>query len=73
MGELSLYGLSVRVSAKPEDDLVLIYADPVLEDLKRLVASEGDKLLELVQSLIWECSGNLVTFYHLPSMYTVFQ
>lgn len=48
-------GLCVRVWARPEDDLVLIYAEPGLEDLSRLLADE--KLVDLVTSLMWESSG----------------
>jgi hypothetical protein len=33
----SLSGLCVRVWCRPEHDLVLIYAEPLLEDLTRLL------------------------------------
>ncbi len=54
-----LNGLCLRVWVRPEQDLVLIYADPVLEDLKRLLAScdNSHHLLEVVKTLIWELSG----------------
>ena len=54
-----LSGLSIRVWLNPEKDVVLIYADPVLEDLKLLLASENDRLLEDVKSLIWDLAGTV--------------
>ena len=59
MAEEPLSGLSIRVWLNPEQDVVLIYADPVLEDLKLLLASEDDRLLEDVKSLIWNLAGTV--------------
>ena len=59
MVDQSLNSLCIRVIARPEQDVVLIYADPVLEDLKLLLASENDRLLEDVKSLIWDLAGTV--------------
>ena len=59
MADEPLSGLSIRVWLNPEQDVVLIYADPVLEDLKLLLASENDRLLEDVKSLIWDLAGTV--------------
>ena len=59
MVDQSLNSLCIRVIARPEQDVVLIYADPVLEDLKLLLASEDDRLLEDVKSLIWNLAGTV--------------
>ena len=59
MADEPLSGLSIRVWLNPEQDVVLIYADPVLEDLKLLLASENDRLLEDVKSLIWDLAGSV--------------
>ena len=59
MADEPLSGLSIRVWLNPEQDVVLIYADPVLEDLNLLLASENDRLLEDVKSLIWDLAGTL--------------
>ena len=42
MVDQSLNSLCIRVIARPEQDVVLIYADPVLEDLRQLLASKDD-------------------------------
>ena len=59
MADEPLSGLSIRVWLNPEQDVVLIYADPVLEDLRRLLLSEDDRLLKVVKSLIEELSGTV--------------
>ena len=59
MADEPLSGLSIRVWLNPEQDVVLIYADPVLEVLKLLLASENDRLLEDVKSLIWDLAGTV--------------
>ena len=59
MADEPLSGLSIRVWLNPEQDVVVIYADPVLEDLKLLLASENDRLLEDVKSLIWDLAGTV--------------
>ena len=59
MADEPLSGLSIRVWLNPEQDVVLIYADPVFEDLKLLLASENDRLLEDVKSLIWDLAGTV--------------
>ena len=45
MVDQSLNSLCIRVIARPEQDVVLIYADPVLEDLRQLLASKDDDYL----------------------------
>ena len=45
MADEPLSGLSIRVWLNPEQDVVLIYADPVLEDLRQLLASKDDDYL----------------------------
>ena len=45
MVDQSLNSLCIRVIARPEQDVVLIYADPFLEDLRQLLASKDDDYL----------------------------
>ena len=53
-----LRGLCVRVWLRPEEDLVVIYAEPRLEDLTRLLGDE--RLLALAKALLWNLSGTAV-------------
>jgi hypothetical protein len=67
MAAQSLSGLCVRVWCRPEHDLVLIYAEPLLEDLTRLLqAVLRNRNRRKLGTLTFCLSGTGKTFNYGP-------